>query len=114
FGVYVTDRWGNNSDTLVQKLTPLFEQQLDKSKFQVLSLPDDVKNSWPTSGIWDNVDLVNGKGFSNQDAPFPKGFNFDIGVKSKISRLRLWGVHDNREFSGGNVKQFELWGSNDP
>src|SRR5690606_34653968 len=21
---------------------------------------------------------------------------------------------DNREFSGGNVKQFELWGSNDP
>jgi len=114
FGVYVTDRWGNSSDTLVQKLTPLYEEEFSKSKFKGLNLPGDAKNSWAIEGIWDNITAVGQGGFSNQDAPFPKGFNFDIGAKSKLSRLRLWGVHDGREFSGGNVKVFELWGSNSP
>ncbi len=115
FGVYVTDRWGNNSDTIVKNLTPLFEEQFDKSKFTVLNLPGDVKNSWNTAGIWDNVNVVaNNMGFSNQDAPFPKGFSFDMGVKGKLSRFRMWGVHDGREFSGGNIKTFEIWGSNSP
>lgn len=114
FGVYVTDRWGNNSDTVVKNLTPLFEEQFVKTNFKVLSLPGDAVSAWGIAGLWDNINVVNNGGFSNQNNPFPKWFSFDMGLKGKLSRFRVWGVHDGREFSGGNVKKFELWGSNSP
>src|SRR5690606_25395961 len=33
FGLYFRDRWDNLSDTLYVSATPMFEEQLDKSKF---------------------------------------------------------------------------------
>ena len=38
FGVYIADRWDNTSDTLYTTLTPWFEEELDKTKFQYKEL----------------------------------------------------------------------------
>lgn len=114
FGVYVRDRWSNMSDTLIKTLTPLFEQELDKALFKPLVLPTDAASTWPLADLWNN-NTVQLSGFhSNGNEGFPESFTMDLGVKAKLSRFRTWQVHDGREYSSGNIKQFELWGSNAP
>jgi len=112
FGVYLYDRWNNHSDTLIREITPLFEMELDKSKFKELSLAGDAANAWNLPGLWNGVPQ-SGHGISST-GPFPKHFQFSLGTKSKLSRLKIWGVYDGREYSSGNIKEFEVWGSNNP
>ncbi len=115
FGVSIYDRWGNRSDTLVKELTPIFEMQLDKKKFRALPLPGDHPNAWEITGIWnDDIRNTTASGGFSSTGPFPKYFQFSLGTKSKLSRFKFWGVHDGREYSSGNIKEFELWGSNAP
>src|SRR3546814_8490330 len=56
FGVFVEDRWGNVSDTLVSELTPLFEEEIPKP-FQKYVLPTDntalYSSSVPMENLWD-------------------------------------------------------------
>lgn len=113
FGVSIYDRWENRSDTLVREITPIHETQLNKSMFSALALPGDGNNAWNLTGLWDNVTANTGGGISSTGA-FPTRFNFNLGTRSKLSRFKFWGVHDGRQYSSGNVKEFELWGSNDP
>ena len=118
FGVYIQDRWGNYSDTLVQEFTPYYEVLLDKSKFTaVTNLPNDTKSTWSLSGLWDGK-APESTGYSGFHAPggvgLPMSFTFSLGVKARLSRFRTFQVHNDREYSSGNIKQFELWGSNDP
>lgn len=117
FGIFVTDNWDNNSDTLVQQLTPYFEAPFDKGLYREFSprLPGDSESGWRFAGLWDDNSILNLNtgGFTNSEG-FPKWFSFDLGVTGKISRFKIWGVHDGREFSGGNIKTFEVWGSNNP
>lgn len=112
FGVYFSDRWENHSDTLIKEVTPLFEAPLDQTRFRELPLPGDVVNLWKLPMIWDDIPTNSG-GFSNRDG-FPKHFQIDMGTTAKLSRMKLWGVFDGREYSGGNVREFEVWGSNNP
>lgn len=115
FGVFIQDRWDNHSDTLVKTLTPLFEEEMDKNKFKVLAFDTDTKNDWALTGLWDNNTVATTAGFhSENNAGFPQTFTFDMGVKAKLSRFRIWPVHDGREYSSSNIKQFEVWGSNAP
>ncbi len=114
FGVYIRDRWDNRSDTLVKDLTPYFEEELDKNKFSELFLEGDAKSTWALSGLWNNSTTQFSGWHSADDAGFPVSFTFDLGVKAKLSRFRTWQVHDGREYSSGNIKQFEIWGSDDP
>lgn len=114
FGVYVKDRWRNISDTLVKELTPLFEEELDKTKFRELRLLGDAGNTWDLSALWDNV-TTRYNGFRTADNEgLPTHFNIDLGTKAKLSRFRTWQVHDGREYSASNARLFELWGSNEP
>lgn len=114
FGVYVKDRWQNISDTLVRELTPLFEEELDKTQFRELRLPGDGANTWDLTALWDNV-TTRYNGFRTADNEgLPTHFNIDLGTKVKLSRFRTWQVHDGREYSSSNSRLFELWGSNDP
>ena len=116
FGVFVQDRWDNFSDTMVQKLIPFFEMELDKSKFSpVEGLPNDADNSWDTNKVWDDdPNRVGGSnGFSSKNSGLPASFTIDLGVPSQISRFRIWQVHDGREYSSGNIQLFQLWGTND-
>ena len=116
FGVYVRDRWHNYSDTLIQDLVPLFEEQLDPNNFQALALPgDDETNTWSIPGLWDNnPGGHNGVRSSNGT---PSHYQFSIvrpGQKAKISRFKIWGIFDGREYTSANIKDFEVWGSDAP
>lgn len=114
FGVFIRDRWDNHSDTLVKVLKPYFEEELDKNKFNELFLDNDTKSTWALSGLW-NISTTQFSGWhSANNAGVPVWFTFDLGVKAKLSRFRTWQVHDGREYSSGNIKQFQVWGSNDP
>lgn len=119
FGVYVKDRWGNYSDTLVKTLTPLFEMKLDKTRFEAVPLQGDVKNIWKYSDLWDD-DVIWNQGFKSQEGTgFPETISLNLGAKAKLSRFKIWQViqpgHEaNYSYNSGNIQKLELWGSNDP
>ncbi len=123
FQVYMSDRWGNKSELFSGELTPMFEQELDKSLFEYLfSLtPDDVGYLWHPDNLWNNNYSAGPKGtFISAWPPvrtIKEGlyFTMDLGKKSKISRMKLWQrPHKNLNFNHLNVKRFKLWGSNAP
>lgn len=118
FGVYVQDRWGNYSDTLIRQVTPLFETELDKTKFKQFPLPGDCSNLWEgqhnPGQLWDDNSNVSYGWSGTTTFSFPKTITFYLGGKALLSRMATWGVHDGREYSASNVNEFELWGSNDP
>ena len=124
FGVYVTDRWGNTSDTLVSDLTPRFEKQLDKSKFSGMSLPGDAPLT-PNFG-WANWwnDILGGDGgqaFATiNNGQWPHIVTFDLGTPdgALLSRMKLWQRLGNNyapvAYNDRSVRYFEIWGSMNP
>ncbi len=127
FGFYVVDRWDNYSDTLFTKLTPLFEEELDKSKFEEVHLPTDT---WQQHGgssygngvksLWDGVWNVSTHGFvSVPGTGVPQWFTFDLGETARLSRFKFYhrytrdGGTDGAYYAG-DVEVMEIWGSNNP
>ncbi|MEH3113839.1 DUF5126 domain-containing protein [Pedobacter terrae] len=53
FGFFVQDRWGNKTDTIYQDIKPIFEVQLQKSRFQEYKLPGDPPMWGAVSKAWD-------------------------------------------------------------
>ena len=80
FGVYVKDRWNNNSDTLFKTITPLFEKMLDKTKFRPYKLPNDQ----PSAFGWDMPYMSDGKtgepGFNTLQGALPRPHRFTIDL----------------------------------
>lgn len=115
FAVYVTDQWGNNSDTAYQTISPLFEMQLDKSKFFANALPTDGKIGfgWALTNLWNGNNGGTGWHTVQENAPLPVVCTFGIGVSAKLSRFTLYG-RSGYEFGHGNPKKFTLWGSDKP
>jgi Domain of unknown function/Domain of unknown function (DUF4959)/Domain of unknown function (DUF5126) len=121
FGVYITDQYGNVSDTLKQNITPIFEELLDKSKFSEFTLPTDSKLytvvPWPVHNLWDGISDGSANGWHTDlasVAPFTCTFN--VGASYKLSRFILWERPDNADgstyaFEHGNPKYFTIWGS---
>ena len=128
FGVYIRDRWDNFSDTLYAKLTPLFEEELDKNKFRDLTLPGDAKiytTEWNIAkvflwngtygkefaadgcyGDWLNMST---EGMVTND---PLWITIDLGQTAQLSRLRL-----NHYYTYQNKapRRYEIWGcTNEP
>ena len=120
FGVYIKDRWNNRSDTLIKELVPIFEKQLDRTKFQEIHLPTDQLAAWGwvMPNIWDGVIVnntnVDKPGFHTSPGVWPQWFSFSLGVKSKLSRYKFWQRGSWVAFTDRNIKKFEIWGSNDP
>ncbi|HYH56731.1 MAG TPA: DUF5000 domain-containing lipoprotein, partial [Anseongella sp.] len=123
FGIFVRDRWDNRSDTMFVELTPWPEEQIDKSKFSVVNLPGDntvqhccgdgVVDVW--DGNWNSGDV-----FHTKPNNFPVSFTIDLGASVTLSRLIFHhrrgggaGASDGA-YTGGDVKMFEIFGSNDP
>jgi hypothetical protein len=116
FGVYIRDRWNNMTDTLVQELTPIYEQQLDRLKVRPYVLPTDEPPAfgWTLDKLWDGL-TSEGNGFHTGSEKWPQWVTFDLGVTAKFSRFRWWQRKDyGLEFADRNVKTFEVWGSNNP
>jgi len=114
FGVYITDQWGNMSDTLSVKLSPLYEELLDKSKFSQYSLASDAPpydGNWIVSRLWDGNNGEPGwHTSSGGKAPFIATFN--VGSTYKLSRFIMWQRPDTWAYGHGNPRDFSLWGSN--
>lgn len=118
FGVFVTDRWNNRSDTLTGAFVPIFEEMMDKSLFSELRLPNDTwqaHRGFKTPVVlWDGNDRVATTIFHTAPGTgLPQHFTFDMGVEATLSRFLMYS-RLNQEYRFNHPKVFELWGSNDP
>jgi hypothetical protein len=119
FGIFVQDRWDNHSDTMIQVLTPLLEQDLNTTgQLSIHELPGDntSKSTWPVAAMFTyRGDHKIGNGYANYaNETLPQTITIDLGGKAKLSRIRTWQIDGKRVYQESNVKDFELWGSNDP
>lgn len=114
FGIYTRDRWGNLSDTMMVTLTPLFEEQLDRTKMHGIVLPTDAPLGYDGNidGLFDG-NVSSGFYHSGDAARMPQWFTFDMGVSAKLSRL-AWFMRDGFYYSLHNPRVVEIWGSNNP
>ncbi|SEM64817.1 protein of unknown function [bacterium A37T11] len=115
YAVYLRDRWNNKSDTLTKALTPLFEEEIPRP-FVGLKLPTDeyieVESKYKLENLWDN-DLTSTFA-TRHNTVLPQWFTVDLGVSAVISRMKVHQRQPDYTYGGGNVKSFELWGSNNP
>ncbi len=118
FGVYVTDKYGNISDTLKRTLSPLLEVMLDKGQFSTYTLASDAKigYGWVVSNLWDGNPGGNSGWHTEPGGVAPFVATFGVGRSYRLSRFVLWERPDDGQiiysFSHGNPKTFTLWGSN--
>jgi hypothetical protein len=118
FGIYVRDRWGNISDTLLFNLTPLFEEKLDRTRIRALTLPSDAPLGPQYGGGVEKLfdgNTSNGGGYyhTGDDSKMPQWFTFDLGVEAKLSRLS-WFMREGFFYDLHNPKVVEIWGTNSP
>jgi hypothetical protein len=116
FALYFRDRWNNVSDTLFVTAHPLFEEQLDKSKFRRWNPPGIPYNAytgteWRIESMWNNVITPGGGGY----ASYTHDHTFDMGQVAKLSRINI----NNRAevtllYNFAHPKKFQIWGSNHP
>lgn len=120
FGVFLKDRWDNHSDTLQQEITPIYEAQLDKTKYKDMTsylpgTPEPYSGSYHMEKMWD--DNLSSMYHTTQDvskgAGFPLHFAFDLGTESKLSRMKIWPRQGSWAYNHGNVKDMEIWGTNE-
>lgn len=118
FGIYITDDWDNSSDTLFTTVKPIFEKQMDKSKFSRYVLPSDAKTGfgWEIENIWNGSTGSPGYHTEQPIQPlvWPAVITFDMGQAGKLSRYTIW----NRGIDGsgtwlwmaGAPLSWTLWG----
>lgn len=103
----------NFSPASVEITLPLFERELDKAGFKLVTLTTDVQEGgygWLQQYMWD--EKYNPPGFATRNQ-VPCWFTFDAGQSVAINRFKMWQAND-RLFKLESVKTFELYGSNDP
>ncbi|MEA4916714.1 DUF5000 domain-containing lipoprotein [Proteiniphilum sp.] len=114
FGIFVQDRWENRSEILYNTLTPLFETKLDRLKFRAVTLPNDEPSAWGwvLQNVFDGI--IGDQGFHTAQGSgrWPHAFTIDLGVSCKISRIKMYQRQGDWIYRHGNIKKFQLWGSN--
>ncbi|MDQ0970106.1 hypothetical protein QFZ20_005509 [Flavobacterium sp. W4I14] len=123
FAITIRDRWLNYSDTLYTKIKPLYETPLSKSLYKPLKLPTDVGQTYTATALenmWDN-NLIDWPKCSLTDVTniTSQWVTFDIGKPAIISRIVVWNYPEylnagRMYYYGGNLKDFEIWGSDNP
>lgn len=120
FGVFLQDKYGNETDTLFTELTPIYEKELDKTKFREMFLQNDspvdsydgkMEYVWngriSKDGDSGGVGLHSGTGTKDG----PAVFTFDMGVLAKLSRFALWPIQDEKHFYNDmSPRRYEVWG----
>ncbi|MFI5136237.1 MAG: DUF4959 domain-containing protein, partial [Sphingobacteriales bacterium] len=126
YAFVVRDRWLNYSDTLFAVLTPFFEQLLPKSAWSIYALPNDAKQASfvdaTAIGIFDgNFTQPHWPNclFTVENDPAPTTLTLNLGAAHVFSRLQINPFADlgngNRDYYiRGSLKDFEIWGSNNP
>ncbi|HEY4285840.1 MAG TPA: DUF4959 domain-containing protein [Puia sp.] len=122
FGLYVTDAWGNISDTLFTTLKPIYEEQMTKSLFTPYVLPSDVLPYDSYRGLinlWDNNIKEPTYNTAQPITPliWPSWMTFDMGKAAKLSRYTLVGRTGDApgEFMWGygTPQTWVIWGRAD-
>ncbi len=135
FGAIVSDRWGNVSDTLYPAgyvVTPLFEEQLDHTKIEILSnnvLAANAGISYPYENDvrWDISGWASGNSaysmFDRNKDTWSHSYNgtvpgaavtLDLHATIKLSRMHTIQreyAYSARVYAQGNVEEFEVWGA---
>ncbi|MET0637327.1 MAG: DUF5000 domain-containing lipoprotein [Chitinophagaceae bacterium] len=119
FGIYITDEFKNISDTLFTTITPIYEKQMDKSKFSAFDLPTDVESGfgWELPYMWDDNKGSPGYHTEQPILPlvWPAVITFDMGQSAKLSRYTIWdrGIDGsgNWLWQAGAPQTWTLWGT---
>lgn len=115
FGIFVSDRWGNVSDTLKQFVTPIFEEEVPKPFAHKAVAGDNWESDLSYLGIeclWDgrwDID-ANYVYATKKSTPLPQSFTIDLKHKVEITRI----VEHQRSkytYMDTSVKEFELYGT---
>lgn len=110
FGIVLRDRWDNYSDTLKVTLTPLYEEKLDKSKFNKIVLEgDNDMNAWEGRYEYAFDNLPNTFNHTWAGDGWPQMFTVDLGIVAKLSRVNIL-QRQNFAYSHGNPRLLEIWG----
>jgi hypothetical protein len=120
FGVYITDEWGNISDTVLATIKPVYEVLMNKSLFKEYDLGSDVGTSfgWVMPYMWDgNTGSPGYHSTYPTTVPLPKWITFDMGQAAKLSRYTVWyrGLDGSYDFlwTSGAPQTWVLWGRPD-
>lgn len=114
-GYRIRDRWDNYSETLELESNPLYEEELNKSKFSEVSpLPGDCKvnGGLPIRNIWQgNFDT---DCFHSNESSVGRCITFDMGQLAKISRFKMWqrrnGSANTWTYAHNNLKKYVIYG----
>lgn len=116
FKIYIQDRWGNVSEALETTISPLFEEQFDRTKITGMSIEGDQPSAWGwvLANLFDGT-KSDGNGFhtANGSGVWPQWITFDLGVTGQISRIKVWQRLGDWIFKHGNLEHFEIWGTAD-
>jgi len=131
--VVIRDRFLNQTDTLFTTVKPLFELPLAKNLYKEMPgviWPGDQRANFSNNGtdptgvkaMWDgqtvNFPSVAYTPPTITDAG-PHSITFDLGQTAQLSRLVIWDYPETISgrktyYYRGNMKNFEIWGSNNP
>jgi hypothetical protein len=120
FAAYIRDQWDNYSDTLQIELVPLYEIELDKSKFRRLTLAGDTNVDQFSGSIektWNGdylTTVASAANYCHSKQPadtWPAHWSMNLGVKAQLSRFIWWGRQEAAQiYQRGNPKILEIWG----
>lgn len=115
----IEDKFGNVAKPIVKDFLPLEEVKLDRTKFrEVKGYENDTKILGTGRGVPEIFNGVFGDDawHSAGSESLPMAATFDLGRKSKINRFKFYHRTSSPTFifNHYNIKNFELYGSNDP
>jgi hypothetical protein len=114
FGVYITDRYGNISDTMIVEITPSAEEMLDKKKFFNYAMQSDafIGYGGVVPSMWDgNITEDNGANAWQTTIGTSQRLmqcTFGIGNSYKLTHFLMY----FRDYGFNNPKDFTIFGSN--
>jgi len=116
FAAIVGDRYDNYSDTIIETITPLFEEKFDKTEWRIVPLAND--HDWNAWGFDDeNIYDDNTESYAHTwgGTGWPQMFTIDLGGLKKFSRMKLWQrlSSDGFYYAHGNPKTWEVYGRAD-
>ncbi|MCH5719181.1 DUF5126 domain-containing protein [Niabella hibiscisoli] len=116
YAAYVTDKWGNRSDTIRSTVKPLYEKKLDPKRFSPFALAGNetpILGGYPLTNLFDADAAGNpnlGSFWHTGDpaqtgGTLPQWGTFSLGTYAKLSRIKVT-PRDFNIFIHNNPKLF--------